>query len=86
MPPNYKILYNGTLERFAQVKSVLTYFCVRCGTFAFQITLLYPFSRILAFENKSTAYFLQTVLFLSVNQFYFDIFAVVMQQVNIFSD
>ena len=29
----------GYLKRFAQVESVLTYFYVRSGTFAFQITL-----------------------------------------------
>ena len=32
------------LERFVQVKSFLTYFNVRSGTFAFQTTLSKPFS------------------------------------------
>ncbi len=35
----YKISSNVFLEPFVQVESVLTYFFVRCGTFAFQTTL-----------------------------------------------
>lgn len=67
MPQNYKILYNGTVERFAQVKSVLTYLFVRFGTFAFQITLLCPFFRILDLKEKAPSVFGRCFSYLSTN-------------------